>query len=416
MRVRLSEYLVAYLTLFSGLVLSAVAVYYSVSGLTAIFAAAVVPILIMGVALEVGKIMATVWLKQNWSHAHWTVKTYLTFAIIFLMFITSMGIFGYLSKAHSDQNLVSGDVLAKVSIYDEKIKTSKENIETNRKALKQLDEAVDQIMARSQDEQGASKAVAIRKNQQRDRTRLSQEIETEQKNISQLNEEAAPIRAEIRKVDAEVGPIKYIAAFFYGSTDPTILEKAVTWVIILIIVVFDPLALMLLIASQMSFQRFNQLEQAKYEQDDGALTDEQLDQIRNMYARTADVDEQPIMEETAEGDSPTGLVDDVVSPETTVTATNTESDDVGFIAQEVADVIPEAVIKDFEGVGVPSEDQIQTGPDFDTTTADNTSFVIREPIFRNRVFKKFSDSEYVQNEEQASSNLWAKTTGKNNEG
>jgi len=392
MRVRLSEYLVAYLTLFSGLVLSAVAVYYSVSGLTAIFAAAVVPILIMGVALEVGKIMATVWLKQNWSHAHWTVKTYLTFAIIFLMFITSMGIFGYLSKAHSDQNLVSGDVLAKVSIYDEKIKTSKENIETNRKALKQLDEAVDQIMARSQDEQGASKAVAIRKNQQRDRTRLSQEIETEQKNISQLNEEAAPIRAEIRKVDAEVGPIKYIAAFFYGSTDPTILEKAVTWVIILIIVVFDPLALMLLIASQMSFQRFNQLEQAKYEQDDGALTDEQLDQIRNMYTYTANVDEQPIMEETAEGDSPTGLVDDVVSPETTVTNHT------------------------FEGVGVPSEDQIQTGPDFDTTTADNTSFVIREPIFRNRVFKKFSDSEYVQNEEQASSNLWAKTTGKNNEG
>jgi hypothetical protein len=415
MRVRLSEYLIAYLTLFSGLVLSAVAVYYSVSGLTAIFAAAVVPILIMGVALEVGKIMATVWLKQNWSYAHWTVKTYLTFAIIFLMFITSMGIFGYLSKAHSDQSLVSGDVLAKVSIYDEKIKTSKENIETNRKALKQLDEAVDQIMARSQDEQGASKAVAVRKNQQRDRTRLSQEIEAEQKNISQLNEEAAPIRAEIRKVDAEVGPIKYIAAFFYGSTDPTILEKAVTWVIILIIVVFDPLALMLLIASQMSFQRFSQLEQVKYEQDDGALTDEQLDQIRDMYARTDDVDEYPtieekhpsindfvpqptelvveqsVIEETAEGDSPTGLVVDVVSPETTVTNHT------------------------FEGVKVHGGEWVKTGIDFDTTTADN-NFIIREPIFRNRVFKKFSDGEYVQNEEQASSNLWAKTTGKNNEG
>jgi len=378
MKTKFSEYLIAYLTLLSGLVLSAVAVYYSVSGLTAIFAAAVVPILIMGIALEVGKIMATVWLKQNWDYAHWTVKTYLTIAIAFLMVITSMGIFGYLSKAHSDQNLVSGDVLAKVSIYDEKIKTSKENIETNRKALKQLDEAVDQIMARSQDEQGASKAVTIRKNQQRDRTRLSQEIETEQKNISQLNEEAAPIRAEIRKVDAEVGPIKYIAAFFYGSTDPTILEKAVTWVIILIIVVFDPLALMLLIASQMSFQRFSRQEQSNYEPDDGPLTEDQINQIRNLNS-------YPANEKNTEGDSPQGPIDDVVSPEPTVT--------------------------EFEGVKIPGGEWVQTGPNFDKVTADDTSYVVQPPIFRNRIFKK-NDNGYVQNEEQASSNLWEKTTGK----
>jgi hypothetical protein len=177
-----------------------------------------------------------------------------------LMVITSMGIFGFLSKAHSDQNLVSGDVLAKIAVYDEKIKTAKENIDVNRKQLKQMDEAVDQVMGRSADEKGADKAVALRRGQSKDRARLLQDIDAEQKTISSLNQERAPIAAEVRKVEAEVGPIKYIAAFFYGNTDPTILEKAVTWVIITIIIVFDPLAIILLLASQISFQEFRERE------------------------------------------------------------------------------------------------------------------------------------------------------------
>jgi len=258
MKTTLNETLIAYLALLSGLALSGVAVYYSVAGLTAIFSAAVIPIIIMGVALEVSKIVATVWLKQNWSIAPLTVKIYLCVAIAMLMVITSMGIFGFLSKAHSDQNLVSGDVTAKIAVYDEKIKIAKDNIDDNRKALKQLDEAVDQVMGRSNDQKGAEKAVTIRRSQQKERTRLQEEIQTLQTSISQLNEERAPIAAEVRKVEAEVGPIKYIAAFVYGSTDETILEKAVTWVIILIIVVFDPLALILLIASQISFQMFRE--------------------------------------------------------------------------------------------------------------------------------------------------------------
>jgi hypothetical protein len=168
-----------------------------------------------------------------------------------------MGIFGFLSKAHSDQSLVSGDVLAKISVYDEKIKTAKENIDANRKALKQMDESVDQSMARSNDEKGADKAVALRRSQAKERARLQSEIQAEQKVISQLNDEAAPIRAEVRKVEAEVGPLKYIAAFVYGATDESILEKAVTWVIITIIVVFDPLAVIMLLAAQMTFAWHN---------------------------------------------------------------------------------------------------------------------------------------------------------------
>jgi len=283
MKPTLNEKFIAYLALLSGLSISAVAVYYSVVGLTAIFSAAVLPIIIMGTTLELSKLVATVWLKQNWKIAPLTIKTYMTTAVIVLMLITSMGIFGFLSKAHNDQNLVSGDVLAKVGIYDEKIKTAKENIESNRKQLKQMDEAVDQVMARSQDEKGADKANAIRKSQSRDRVAIAKEIEANQKLVIQLNDEAAPIRAEIRKVDAEVGPIKYIAAFIYGDNpDSSILEKAVTWIIILIVIVFDPLAVILLLASQISFQNFREREDlmSNYKPDDGPLTDQQIDQIR----------------------------------------------------------------------------------------------------------------------------------------
>jgi len=247
--------ILAYLLLLTGLVISAVAIYYSVVGLTAIFSAAAIPIIIMGSALEVGKLVCASWLKANWDRAPRFIKYYMIIAVIVLMVITSMGIFGFLSKAHSDQSLVSGDVGSKIAIYDEKIKTSKDNIEANRKALKQMDEAVDQSMARSTDEKGANRAVSIRQSQQKERGRLQAEITVEQKNIAKINEEAAPIRAEVRKVEAEVGPIKYIAKFIYGDkgADENMLEKAVTWIIVLIVVVFDPLAVIMLLAAQMTF-------------------------------------------------------------------------------------------------------------------------------------------------------------------
>lgn len=257
MKINLSDKIIAWLALLSGLTISAVAIWYSVAGLVSIFAAAVIPIIVMGVALEISKLIATVWLKLNWARAPVFIRGYLLVAIAILMVITSMGIFGFLSKAHSDQSLVSGDVQSKIAVYDEKIKTERENIDANRKALKQLDESVDQVMGRSSDEKGAEKAVAIRRAQQKERGRLAQDITDSQKKISKLNEERAPIAAEVRKVEAEVGPIKYIAAFIYGSNpDANILEKAVTWVIIIIVSVFDPLAVILLLASQYSFQWF----------------------------------------------------------------------------------------------------------------------------------------------------------------
>ena len=245
----------AWLLLLTGLTISAVAIYYSVVGLTAIFSAAAIPIIIMGSALEVGKLVCASWLKANWERAPRFMKYYMIVAVMVLMLITSMGIFGFLSKAHNDQNLVSGDVQSKIAIYDEKIKTAKDNIDANRKALKQMDEAVDQVMGRSNDEKGADKAVQIRRSQQKERARLQSEITAEQKIIAQVNEERAPIAAEVRKVEAEVGPIKYIAKFIYGEhgADENMLEKAVTWIIILIVIVFDPLAVIMLLAAQMTF-------------------------------------------------------------------------------------------------------------------------------------------------------------------
>jgi len=263
MRDSLSDKFIAWLALLSGLCISGVAVYYSVIGLTSIFAAAFVPIIVMGVALEVSKLVATIWLKQNWDIAPKAIRTYLLVAIVALMLITSMGIFGFLSKAHLDQGVPTGDIVDKVALIDEKIKTQRENIDVAKKALKQLDESVDQVMSRSSDERGADKAAALRRAQQRERTALQNDIARAQTNIAALNEERAPVAKELRKVEAEVGPIKYISNFIYGETEQATLEKAVTWVIILIVLVFDPLAVVLLLAAQTSFQQFrkNKIEE-----------------------------------------------------------------------------------------------------------------------------------------------------------
>jgi hypothetical protein len=243
--------------------------------------------MIMGSILELAKVVVTIWLHEYWVRARWLMKLYLVSAVIMLMLITSMGIFGFLSKAHSDQSLVSGDSQAKVSIFDEKIRTSKENIDANRRALKQMDEAVDQVMGRSADEKGAEKAVQIRRSQNKERARLIAEIDTEQKTVAKLNEEAAPLRAEFRKIEAEVGPIKYIAALIYGDNpDANVLERAVRWVIILLVCVFDPLAIMMLLASTESLRwaregRTSRVpEPPAYEPDDGPVDPEVLDQLR----------------------------------------------------------------------------------------------------------------------------------------
>jgi hypothetical protein len=294
--------IIAWLLLVTGLTISAVAIYYSVIGLAAIFAAATIPVYIMGGSLEIAKIVCASWLKANWSRIPLLMKWYMTTAVIVLMIITSIGVFGFLSKAHSDQNLVSGEVLSKISLYDEKIKTARENINANRKTLKLMDDAVDQVMARSSSETGADKAVALARSQLKERSRLQSEIQAEQKAIVAFNEERAPIAVQVRQVEAKVGPIKYIAALIYSDNpDANILEKAVTWVIMVIVGVFDPLAIIMLLAAQMSFQW---LREKKKEESDRLLAEsknnivepaveDQLDLVEEANAEIAEIEREP---------------------------------------------------------------------------------------------------------------------------
>jgi len=238
------------ITLLTALVISISAAVYSILGLTAIFAAAYWPIVILGGSLEFGKIVTTLWLHKYWLVAELRYKLYLSFAVIILMIMTSMGVFGFLSKAHSDQAVPTGDIAAQVELVDTKLQTQKENINTARKVLTQMDGAVDAVLSRSNNEQGARNANTLRQQQAKDRTKLADDISKAQVEIAKLNEEKAVISKDLRKVEAEVGPLKYIAAFVYNDNpDVNALERAVRWVIILIVIVFDPLAITLLLAA-----------------------------------------------------------------------------------------------------------------------------------------------------------------------
>lgn len=275
----------ALLTLLSALSVSAIAAYYSVIGLIAIFSAAPIPIAIMGGTLEAAKLVVASWVYKNWDVAPKLLKYYFVTAIIVLMFITSLGIFGFLSKAHSDQSLATGDAVAKLEIIDDKIRVAKETIDGNRKILKQLDESVDQIMARSTSEEGARRANALRVSQKSERNRIANENEAQQKVIAKLNEDRQPFASEVRKIESEVGPLKYIAAMIYEEqVTSTMLEQAVRWVIVLIVLVFDPLAVLLVIAGNFS------LRQAREERED----------LEPILPFVADVGEKPTKEELEE--------------------------------------------------------------------------------------------------------------------
>jgi len=347
------KYVIPNLTLLSGLSISAVAVWYSVAGLVAIFAASATAIIIMGVVLEVGKLVTAVYLHRYWQMTTRWLKTYLSVAVIFLMFITSMGIFGFLSKAHIEQTSLSQEQVAQIDTIDEKITRSDAKIKRwqeemdrllggstggetaivagDTEALKDLratiksekdavrkdaDSRIKQAQERRDAEIEAAKpllegwggeskynaevkkakdveqtesdearadrdkklaaidkkyakdidALNKRINSVRNESKskvknidkriaeLEKNIEAEQKKIDVVREDKMVFEKEYRKLEAEVGPIKYIAEFVYGDVaDKNMLEQAVRWVIIMIIFVFDPLAVGLLIASQYAF-------------------------------------------------------------------------------------------------------------------------------------------------------------------
>jgi len=217
-----------FLTLLSALLLSGIAGYYSILGLAAIFTGAFWPIVFMGSVLELSKLVTTSWLYRNWETCPFLLKTYLTSAVVILMLITSMGIFGFLSKAHIDSTMDSGANTVEIKILTQQEKITKERLEY--------------LLARAKDPSTAS-------------NRLDKQIQDTQKELTEINKKRLPLLKESNKLVAEVGPIKYVGDMIYGTDDDNAIDKAVRLVIMLIMVVFDPLAVLLLIAANISMQQ-----------------------------------------------------------------------------------------------------------------------------------------------------------------
>lgn len=240
--------IIALLTLATALAISAVAAYYSIIGLVAIFSSAVIPIAVMGVVLETGKLVTASWLYQNWKRIPILLKSYLVSAVLVLMFITSMGIFGFLSKAHIEQTTIASDNTLQIELLQSQIDREKNTITRAENTLGQLDSALERYV-----ELGAvTKGLNARKEQEAERNELNTQINDATANITTLTKEMSELNTERIGLEAEVGPIKYIAELVYGESTTTVLEDAVRAVILVIVFVFDPLAVLLLVAANMS--------------------------------------------------------------------------------------------------------------------------------------------------------------------
>ncbi len=232
----------------SALFLSTVAAFYSIVGLVSIFPAAELPIIIMGASLEVCKLVAASWLYRNWITAPNLIKYYFTISVVVLSFITSMGIFGFLSKAHIEQTTITGDNSLQIELLDKKIQREQKRITDAELVISQLDQAVQTLMDYDR-VRGPNGAIATREKQKAERADLNIIIDNAQVIITELQQEKFILNREQIAFEAEVGPIKYIADFIYGEADKKLIEKAVRAVIVIIVLVFDPLAIILLIAA-----------------------------------------------------------------------------------------------------------------------------------------------------------------------
>ena len=238
------------LTLFTALAISAVAAYYSIIGLIAIFSAAVIPIAVMGVVLELGKLVTASWLYHYWKKVPKLLKTYLISAVVILMFITSMGIFGFLSKAHIEQTTITSDKSLEISSVQSEIERHKKDIFRAEQSLQLLDNALKKYT----DLGAVTKGLNARKEQQGERDVLNESIQSATDKIATLTKKQFRLKKEQLQIQSEVGPIRYIAELIYGESTQSVLEDAVRWVIIIIVFVFDPLAVLLLISANITLK------------------------------------------------------------------------------------------------------------------------------------------------------------------
>lgn len=252
-----------YLTLISGISLSIIAAGYSIIGLAALFAGATTAIYAMGGALEVAKLVMASWLYNNWKSPLLpkSIKYYLTSAVVVLIFITSVGIFGFLSKAHLDQVVPENNNALQIQIIDEQIEQRQNTISRSQTQLEKMDELViNTTEETSWFSSSSQRAIDERNNQREERLLLEKTIDESLNKINELSDKKAGIRTEQLKLEADLGPIKYVAEFIYGDEAENHFDKAVRIIIIILIFVFDPVAVLMLISANISFKerRMNQ--------------------------------------------------------------------------------------------------------------------------------------------------------------
>ena len=247
------------LTFLSAISISVIAAGYSIMGLATLFSGAVIPIIAMGTALEIGKLVSASWLYQNWKNSNVSVllKTYLFTAIVVLVFITSMGIFGFLSKAHLDQVKPTSNNAIQIELLDSKINTQEKRIDRAQSTLDQLDKALDVYI----EKEFVTRGLKERKKQEPERLALNEEITDASNILGELMLEKNTIKIEQDKIEAEVGPLKYVAELIYGDSAEDYFDSAVRIVIIILVFVFDPLAVLLLIAANISLRERQEKKQ-----------------------------------------------------------------------------------------------------------------------------------------------------------
>ena len=239
------------LTFVTSLAIAAVAAWYSIIGLTTIFSAAVIPIIIMGIVLEIGKLVAAAWVYNHWKETSILLRTYLVSAIVVLMLITSMGIYGFLSKSHIDAGINTGEISVKIERIDNRIASEQRQIDRAEKNITEMDITLEKTEYGFFDDSRLEE----RKRQTAEREQLNSIITKSENNIDDLLDKKSEYELEVENFEVEVGPIKYIAALIYGDEATNYLDNTVRYVILLLIFVFDPLAVLLLISANMSYRK-----------------------------------------------------------------------------------------------------------------------------------------------------------------
>jgi len=240
------------LTLFVALAISAVAAYYSIVGLMAIFAGATTAIAIMGIVLEIGKLICASWTFQNWKTSPVSIRSYFILAVVVLMLITSLGIFGFLSRAHITQSSPTGLLVERIERIDLKIDQRQTQISRYQGRLDTLDQALQRYIELGAISKGLAKIGAMDNETNLLKTRVSK-LEME---IDELTDEKYELKTNLSLAEVEVGPIRYVASMLYDDVSESQLEEAVRWIIILLIFVFDPLAVVLVIAANISLRDY----------------------------------------------------------------------------------------------------------------------------------------------------------------